>query len=131
MGLSIVCSCGEICFAAGSYSGFHLWRTMLAKRLGFDLEEYWMRDGQPKTDFEPLLMHSDCDGYLTPKECKRMIRPMEELIRKCEEELENPWTRILMSQEQLDDLKWFLSKCYLWLQAFRHSAKEKCRLMFT
>lgn len=130
MGLDITCECGAIGFRAGSYSGFHLWRTMLAQRLGFDLEEYWANNGQPKTDFEPLLMHSDCDGYLTPRECKQMIKPMEELIKKCEEELKNPWTRILKSPQERDDLYWFTQKCCEWLDAFRHSAKCKCRLIF-
>jgi len=129
MGLDLSCRCGNVGFRAGSYSGFDWWRNRLAKGLGFDLEKYWSQGCLPETPFKPLLNHSDCDGFLTPKQCRQMIKPMEEFITKRIESLKNPWNIILgvYSKEEED---YFIQKCRDWLLAFRHSSEEDCRLEF-
>jgi len=127
MGLDIGCRCGEIGFRAGSYSGFHWWRHELAKFLEFNLDEWWNRHGKPETPFEPLLMHSDCDGYLTIKDCKQMIEPMRELIKKLKEP--NSWIQFFSDMTK-EDYEYFVELCVDWLNAFEHCVNDKCRLEF-
>ena len=45
-------------FHAGSYGGFSEWRQWLGTVVAPGYK-----------GFNPLLLHSDCDGYLTPAEC--------------------------------------------------------------
>jgi len=130
MGLDIVCECGHVSFRAGSYSGFDEFRHWLARGLGFNLEDYWFGKIKVRTPFRPLLMHSDCDGYLTPKQCKKMIEPMREFIKARKKKLKNPWNVILGEVDE-DYEAYLLSKCKMWLEAFEHSAEKNCRLIFT
>lgn len=96
MGLDI--SSGSYGFRAGSYSGFHSFRNWLAVKLGYtDLNDYcddvimrnpklreWNnRAGVPKdarsVPLGPLLLHSDCDGYITAINAKALIKPLKEI----------------------------------------------------
>jgi len=124
MGLDVSCSCNQICFRAGSYSEFDWWRTELAKKLGLD--SGWIEE---KVPFRYLLNHSDCDGFLTPRQCKQMIKPMQEFISRELHEMKNPW-RIILGECSKKEQEYFLEKCRGWLNAFQHSAKQECELNF-
>ncbi|TMS00140.1 hypothetical protein [Nonomuraea basaltis] len=79
--------------ASWSYSGFGSFRDRLAQAEGFDLREMagfapfdapedWT--GKPwdtvHTTLEPLLNHSDCDGYLDAYECEQVIPRLRQII---------------------------------------------------
>jgi len=71
--------------ARWSYSGFNRFRTKLASQIGITLDKMKGFDGENSWDFEtddiiPLLNHSDCDGELTVKECKKVWPRLKELI---------------------------------------------------
>ena len=79
--------------ARWSYSGFNRFRTKLASQIGINLNamEGFKEGGggMPWSKVEDnivlLLQHSDCDGELTVKECKRVWPRLEELIKYWEE----------------------------------------------
>ena len=79
-----------------SYGGFNRFRNALAAAEGFDLDrmqgfssgDYFGNDHTPgtrswdeiTTDLKPLLNHSDCDGELTPEECKQVYPRLREVV---------------------------------------------------
>jgi hypothetical protein len=71
-----------------SYSGFHAFRKALAQEVGIDLDEMVGFGGEtpwPNSKKEPivhLLNHSDCDGKMTPKQCRACAPRLRELISK-------------------------------------------------
>jgi hypothetical protein len=73
----------------GAYSAFNTWRTEVAKRVGITLKEMQGFDGSKEWDTEhplyPLLYHSDCDGELTPSECKKIADALTKIIDKTED----------------------------------------------
>lgn len=60
----------------GSYSGFNDFRETWGRHLGFELREMEGFGGsKPWTD-EPLqsfFNHSDCDGDISPEDCKEIL----------------------------------------------------------
>ncbi len=68
-----------------SYGGFNRARTRLAAVLGHDFDML-CNEGVPadhpllKDAIAPLLMHSDCDGELSPEECRNIAPRLRELI---------------------------------------------------
>jgi hypothetical protein len=78
--------------ASWAYGGFARFREALATHEGFNLREMdgfgplgrtdWI--GKPwdtiTTDLRPLLEHSDCDGELTPAECRQVAPRLREVI---------------------------------------------------
>jgi hypothetical protein len=84
-----------------TYSGFMRFRRALAKAEGLNLDDMegyadhrlgrLMREGETpvpeqaitwdsvSTPLEPLLNHSDCDGELTPEECKQVAPRLKEI----------------------------------------------------
>jgi len=73
------------CDAHWAYSGFHTFRTNLAKEIGINLENMLGFGGSFKwdnvqDDIVPLLNHSDCDGELSVEECKRVAPRLRELV---------------------------------------------------
>ena len=86
--------------AKWSYSGFYVFRKNLANHLGFDLHEMkgyykgnilnpifgtktWESLVEEIPEVEPLLAffnHSDCDGVISPEECKKISPSLLELI---------------------------------------------------
>lgn len=83
---------GALGHARWSYSGFNAFRCRLAKICGFDLEEMkgfggtfqkpWHDEGG---DLQPLLKHSDCDGELSPAECRKIAPALREAAAKLED----------------------------------------------
>lgn len=71
----------------GPYSSFMRWRTFIAKKAGLgNLRDYEGYGGQlPFSSIEQdglrtLLSHSDCDGELTPDECKSISDDLMNLL---------------------------------------------------
>ena len=70
-----------------SYSGFMHFRTRLADEVGIDLSRMDGFDGIERwdgieDDIVPFLNHSDCDGTLSPEQCKTIAPRIEQLIAK-------------------------------------------------
>lgn len=73
----------------GPYSSFNAFRYWLAEQIGVNLDHYagYMAGGTKDLttiphDIMPLLNHSDCDGILTPKECRQIARGLKDIIDK-------------------------------------------------
>lgn len=74
-----------------SYSSFHDFRVAIADAIGIELVK--MSFGRvmkwpPTEDQEPLvalLTHSDCDGFLTPRQCGGIARRLLEILPLLEE----------------------------------------------
>jgi len=68
----------------GPYSSFHRWRIEIAKCIGLDLNKMEGFGGRIQFDqnhkLTPLLSHSDCDGELTPAECKLISEGLTEIL---------------------------------------------------
>lgn len=72
-------------YAKWSYSGFSDFRERLADEINIDLnamegfggEDLW---DEIDDDIKPLLNHSDCDGILTPAECKQVAPRLEQIV---------------------------------------------------
>ena len=74
--------------ASWSYSGFCRFRAKLANEIGIDLLSMRGFGGTnlwPKDDIVLLLNHSDCDGELTPSQCRRLAPRLLELIKNWDE----------------------------------------------
>ena len=86
--------------ASWAYGGFHRFRIRLAEAIGIDLEKMigfnqkYVGDGKyvkttenplnwntVKDDIKLLLNHSDCDGVLTPENCRKVAFRLRELVR--------------------------------------------------
>lgn len=76
-----------------SYSGFHSARTRLAKEVSVELDDMvGFKRGKDKTPgrswdtvvgpIKDLLNHSDCDGHLTPDQCRTIAPRLRELVEK-------------------------------------------------
>ena len=81
---------------SGAYSAFNRFRQAISKVTGGsfpphkdesldDTQIYWDEDF-PKTNpgLKVFLMHSDCDGSLTYKECRLIANEMEAILDKLE-----------------------------------------------
>jgi hypothetical protein len=74
------------CDAHWAYSGFHRFRCRLAEQVGLkDYHEIRSTDDPrfEKIENDPivhLLAHSDCDGELTPDECRVVAPRLRELV---------------------------------------------------
>jgi hypothetical protein len=71
--------------ASWSYSGFNRFRELVASKAGISLDSMVGFGGQMAWEdlageaLLPLLNHSDCDGELTPEECKTVAPRLREL----------------------------------------------------
>jgi hypothetical protein len=71
-----------------SYGGFHLFRQRLADTLGIHLRAMQgysqAPDAKPwdgvESDLLPLLLHSDCDGDMSPEDCARVAPALEAIV---------------------------------------------------
>jgi len=82
----------------GPYSSFNQFRHELAKQIGIDLREYMGYGGNGLKDLQsiphdimPLLNHSDCDGELTPDECKKIANGLGEILNNLKIDKENEY----------------------------------------
>lgn len=83
----------------GAYSSFNRFRYWLADKAGINLDEYYgygslkakKELSSIKHKIMPLLNHSDCDGELTPAECKQIAEGIDEILNGLsKEEIEHP-----------------------------------------
>ena len=74
-----------------SYSGFNSFRRRLAKEIGIDLDEMqgfghlngkpgWRSWDEVDDPIKPFLMHSDCDGEMSPEECLQVGPRLREIV---------------------------------------------------
>ena len=82
MGLDTTHNCWH-----GGYGSFNMFRHLLAEQIDINLDEYngyGADNGKDLTtikhDIMPLLNHSDCDGRLTLKESKRIIKGLDNIL---------------------------------------------------
>ena len=73
------------CDAHWSYGGFHAFRCRIADEIGINLDEMEGFGGSKSWDevndpIVPLLNHSDCDGHLTPEECRIVYPRLIQLV---------------------------------------------------
>lgn len=77
----------------GAYSTFNRFRYSLAEQIGINLDDYHGYSGENPTkqldeiehDLMPLFNHSDCDGRLTIKECKRIVSGLNDVLENFDE----------------------------------------------
>lgn len=77
--------------ARWSYGGFGNFRRRLANEIGMNLDDMEGFGGNIpfhiyQDDIIPLLNHSDCDGELTPEECKQVAPRLRELVSGWEDD---------------------------------------------
>ena len=80
----------------GPYSSFNDWRYWIAKQIDINLDDYKgyaARGGSGTKDLNtidhplmPLFNHSDCDGELTPDECRQIAKGLKEILSKIEKD---------------------------------------------
>ena len=82
MGLDISVEPNGDSFRAGSYSSFHNWRSWLASvSSGVNLDELYEKNvWNSDMPFIDLLNHSDCDGKLGKRECKRLSKDFQKYL---------------------------------------------------
>lgn len=86
----------------GPYSSFNIFRHDLAKRIGINLDEYAGYSASGTKDLASinhpimeLLNHSDCEGELTPEQCKRVADGLDMIIKAAPiDEANMPWSTI-------------------------------------
>ena len=71
----------------GPYSSFNDFRKALANQIGINLDDYIGYGDKGTKDLEsiphdimPLLNHSDCDGELSPDECTRIAKGLDDVL---------------------------------------------------
>lgn len=72
---------------SGPYSAFNRFRYSLAYQIGINLDEYAGYNdlgvknlSDIKHPLMPLFNHSDCDGRLTVKECKSIVKGLNNVL---------------------------------------------------
>ena len=80
----------------GPYSSFNNFRRWLANQIGINLSDYagYMHGGEKDLTtidhpLMPLFNHSDCDGILTPDECRQIARGLKQVIDAAPKNNEN------------------------------------------
>lgn len=73
----------------GPYSSFSLFRRYMAKTIGMDLDKMEGYGGdisfsQFDDDLCILLDHSDCEGDISPENCRRLALRLDQLISTME-----------------------------------------------
>lgn len=90
MGLSISHDCWQ-----GTCSSFNRFRYSLGYQIGINLDDY---NGYGNNGFKdlniieseliPLFDHSDCDGRLTIRECRSIVKGLNKVLKNFNEKLE-------------------------------------------
>lgn len=74
------------CNANWSYSGFDDFRHKIANEIKMNLDEMEGFGGERKfsdfnDDIVPLIDHLDCDGELSPDQCRKIAPRLRELVK--------------------------------------------------
>lgn len=98
-------------YPSWSYSGFNDFRIKLWKHLGHS-EDEWRE--HPSTDdiaaivgdhpLRPLLAHSDCDGELTPDECRIVAPALRSALESLRKEGVAEWYDVMMGTRLADGM---------------------------
>lgn len=75
----------------GPCSSFNDFRRFLARQIGVNLDDYVGYGGDIefstlKHDIKPLLNHSDCDGWLTVPQCISIVKGLNSILDKLNED---------------------------------------------
>ena len=72
----------------GSYSSFNKFRSWLGEQIGINLKDYigygndvGLELSSIDHDLQPLFDHSDCDGELTPEQCKQIADGIDSVLK--------------------------------------------------
>ena len=103
----------------GPYSSFNRFRHWLAEKIGINLKEYYGYGGNQNKKLSsiehkimPLLNHSDCEGELTPAECKQIAEGIDEILNALsKKEIEDPENQYSFSH--INKAKQFRDGCIL------------------
>jgi hypothetical protein len=104
----------------GPYSSFNRFRYWLAEKIGINLDDYigYGKESAVKelTSIDhklmPLFNHSDCEGELTPAECKQIAEGIDEILKGIsKEEVEHPENTYSFSH--INKAKQFREGCLL------------------
>lgn len=99
------------CDARWAYSGFNRFRNRLSAAININYENMEGCGGDQKWEeikdaILPLLNHSDCDGELSPEECKTIAPRLLEIIA--------PWPNDdydkIQATELAEGMQWAASK---------------------
>ena len=90
MGLDTTYDCWN-----GPYLSFNRYRYSLGHQIGINLDDYegYNKEGSKdlksiKNELMPLFNHSDCDGRLTLKECKSIVKGLNDILENFNKEIE-------------------------------------------
>lgn len=77
----------------GSYSSFNQFRHWLAEQIGINLDDYYGYGNKGTkelksigNDLKYLFDHSDCDGEITAKRCKKIADAIGEVLKTANKE---------------------------------------------
>ena len=118
-------------FRAGSYSGFNEFRNWLAQKVGFNTYlllldattekagEWVDKRGQNKNASKAIVCgalfhHSDCDGYITASDAKRLLKDLKAIKATLKDPAPND------KQEE-----WFREKLDDWIEVCEGSVGMK------
>lgn len=93
MGLDTTYDCWN-----GPYSSFNRFRYSLGHQIGINLDDYIGYGDKGTKDLTsidnelmPLFNHSDCDGRLTVKECKSIVKGLNSILENYNEKIETDY----------------------------------------
>ena len=72
----------------GPYSSFNRFRHWVAENIGINLDEYIGFGGDKEYgeienhDLFPFLFHSDCEGDISPDDCKKIADGLDTMLKK-------------------------------------------------
>lgn len=120
----------EHAFRAGSYSGFSLFRDVLAAEDNILLDEMYGYSGgksweSVESALRPILDHSDCDGDLYSHEVVDMIPRLEEIVMLWRSGY-FAWEQNKKNKKLSDDEKnWYAGLAEKWLAVCRRIVKSE------
>jgi hypothetical protein len=100
----------------GPYSSFNRFRHKLADQIGIRLDDYKGYSDAGTKDLDsiphpimPLLNHSDCDGELTPEQCKSIADGLDLILKS----LPIPANGVSEGSSFIEDVIQFRDGCLL------------------
>ena len=147
MGLDIACATHG--FRAGSYSGFGAFRDWLARQIGDkDYDDYCSKTEEIVGDWGdkvgmsklahkaflgPLMWHSDCDGYIGPKNAQVLLDNLETVKAKLKPMRELKLSRIENKEEGESPYEaevWFRAKLEDWITVCKDAIEDNHKIWF-
>ena len=110
------------CGVKFSYGGFNKFRCMLAKEINIDLNDMKGFGGDKlfstiNDNIKYLLEHSDCDGYIEPKECGLIAPRLRELTKEWEYSID-------------EDIRWYREQAIYLAEGMEDCYKNNKPLFF-